>query len=148
VQRQGLAAQHAAAHSPTPLHPLPARTHRIITLSKAGADGSAAFMSFWIALPVFWACLNAVPPYLFIHYCFSGGSSFQTAATLTRVLSRLLTLAAISLVFLTLPKWYDMQGALNMSVGFISRNRASSLGVDDSRATLMGERLQDAASLQ
>jgi hypothetical protein len=108
-------------------------------LSKSGADGSAAFMSFWVALPVLWACLNGVAPYLFIHYCFSGGRSFQTAATLTRILSRLLTVAALGLVFFTLPKWYDMQGALNMSVDFISRNRASSLNINDDTATLNGE---------
>lgn len=101
-------------------------------------DSSAAFMSFWVALPVLWACLNAVAPYLFIHYCFSGGKSFQTAATLTRILSRLLTVAALGLVFFTLPKWYDVPGALNMSVDFMSRNRASSLGITDNMATYKG----------
>jgi hypothetical protein len=111
----------------------------MVTTNAANASGRSAFLNAWVGLPMLWAVLNGIPPYLFIHYAFSGGRSFAAACKVARALSNLLVATALVLVFLSLPVEYDVKGAMGKSMAFMSAQLASRSGVVDV-AQIPGER--------
>jgi hypothetical protein len=105
---------------------------RVVVTNRDAPESDNAFLNAWVGLPILWAILNGIAPYLFIHYCFSGGSSFSFACKTCRLLTNLLTVGALVLVFFSIPQDYDVPGAFTKSVDFINKQRVSAYtGVTD-----------------
>ena len=48
------------------------------------------FFSPYLGLPMLWSLYNAIPCYLFLHYCFTSGPSFERACNVLRLLGTLM----------------------------------------------------------
>jgi hypothetical protein len=48
------------------------------------------FFSPYLGLPMLWSLYNAIPCYLFLHYCFTSGPSFERAGSLLRFIGTLM----------------------------------------------------------
>lgn len=44
------------------------------------------FFSPYLGLPMLWSLYNAIPCYLFLHYCFTSGPTFERACSALRLL--------------------------------------------------------------
>jgi hypothetical protein len=85
-------------------------------------------VSPYITIPLLWAIYNAIAPYLFVHYCFSQGRSFRRACSVLRVVGNAAFVAAVVLVWLSLPREFNIEAALAKGLRFMSTQRELAAG--------------------
>jgi hypothetical protein len=85
-------------------------------------------ISPYITIPLLWAIYNAIAPYLFVHYCFSQGRSFRRACSMLRVVGNAAFVAAVVLVWLSLPREFNIEAALAKGLRFMSTQRELAAG--------------------
>eukprot|EP00775_Hariotina_reticulata_P012267 gene12267-12405_t len=95
------------------------------TVEAFTTPGTSLWMACaFTALPLCWAINGAIAPYLFIHYCFSGGKSFKRAASFLRFLQTILSIGSIIFLWIGKPVDIPVGAALQQGVSFLSQQVA------------------------
>jgi hypothetical protein len=82
-------------------------------------------------IPFLWGLINTVPPILYIHYTAVNGSSLglKWTCSMLRVVAMAAGLAALGLIWLSLPAEVGLASALAKGLGFISAQKAGGMQV-------------------
>ncbi|GFH08956.1 uncharacterized protein HaLaN_04004 [Haematococcus lacustris] len=70
----------------------------------------------YLLIAISWSFFNAIPPYIFIHYCFSAGRSFKFMTRWLPWVSLLLLLGSVSIMWMLIPDEVKAVQALSLSL--------------------------------
>jgi hypothetical protein len=102
------------------------------------------FADPYTLIPLLWGLVNSMPPLLYFHYTAVSGSSLglKWSCGVLRAVMTVASLAAMGLVWLSLPAEVDLPHVLAKGLGFISAQKADGVKVGCKAPSLLHRRAQ------